>query len=150
MEKYEINKETAAIIGINKYSSKVVEKGKNYKINDSAYSVMENSCEYYGSTYNGRLKGSKNMLGLRYKVPIIVEESSDLIFFPITDIENPKCIWISLNWFDKVEIEGNTTYIYLKNGKKIPTKMSKYSIENQFLKSSKLHLILNNRKNSQK
>ena len=149
MEKYEINKETAAVVGVNNTFSKVIEKNKEYFIGDSSFSVMEHSCEYFGSTYSGRIIGSKKMLGANYKVPIIVEESNELIFFPISEIENPKCIWISLKWFDRVEEEYGISYIYLKNGKKIPTKVSKYSIEHQVLRSSKLNLILNNRKNSQ-
>ena len=63
-------------------------------------------------------------------------------------MDNPKCTWIALSWFDRVEEEYGTTYIYLKNGKRIPTKTSKYSIENQVLRSSKLNYILSNRKKS--
>ena len=150
MEKYEINKETAAIVGVNDNLTKVLEKDKEYFIGDSSYSIMEHSCEYFGSSYSGRNIGSKKMLGANYKVPIIVEESNDIIFFPISEIDNPKCIWIALKWFDRVEEEYGKTYIYLKNGKKICTKVSAYSIDNQVLRSSKLNLILNNRKNKEK
>ena len=146
IENYEITLDTAAIIGINEKSTKIVENKKDYIINDNSYAVMEHSCEYFGSSYNGRCLGSKKMLGANYKVPIIVEESNELIFFPISEIEKPGCIWISLKWFDKVVVDNNTTYICLKNGKKIPTTISKYSIENQVLRSSKLHLILSERK----
>ena len=127
MKKYEINKKTAAIVGVNKNYSKVIEEKRDYIINDNSYSVMEHSCEYFGSTYNGRSNGSKSILGSKYKVPIIVEETNDLIFFPISEIENPQCMWISLNWFDRVESENGNTFIYLKNGKKIKTGISKYS-----------------------
>ena len=146
MEKYEINEKTLAVIGVNNNLSKVIEDNKDYFIGDSSFSVMERSCEYFGSTYSGRSIGSKKMLGINYKVPIIVEEANDLIFFPLSEVDNPKCIWISLRWFDRVEEEYGKTYIYLKNGRRIPTKISKYSIENQVLRSSKLNYILNNRK----
>lgn len=149
MEKYEINENTAAIIGVNDNLSKVIEGNKEYFVGDSSFSIMENSCEYFGSTCSGRIIGSRKMLGANYKVPIIVEESRDIIFFPISEIDNPKCTWISLNWFDRVEEDYNKNYIYLKSGKKIPTKVSIYSIENQVLRSSKLNLILNNRKKGQ-
>lgn len=147
MKKYEINNETLAVIGVNKKFTRVVEKEKEYFINDMSYEIMEHSCEYFGSTYEGRIKGSKNMIGFEYKLPIIVEESNNLIFFPLTDKENPKCTWISLKWFDRVEKEKGITYIYLKNGKRIPTTVSKYVIENQVLRSSKLQLKLLERKN---
>ena len=147
IKNYEINPNTEAIIGINKYSTKIVEKDDSYFIDDSSFSVMERSCEYFGSSFSGRNKGSKKMLGANYKVPIIVEESNSIIFFPLSEVNQPECMWISLNWFDRVEIEDGKTIIYFKNGKKIATDVSKYSVENQVLRSSKLHLILYDRKN---
>ena len=150
MEKYEINTETMAVIGVNENFTEVLENHNNYFIKDSSYSVMEHSCEYFGSSCSGRIIGSKKMLGINYKVPIIVEESNNIIFFPISEVDNPKCVWISLKWFDKVEEDYDHTYIYLKNGKKIKTKISKYSIDNQVLRASKLHLLLNERKNEKK
>ena len=119
MEKYEINKETAAIVGINEKFTKIVEKENDYFINDIAYEVMDYSCQYFGSSYLGRVDGSKRILGANYKLPIIVEESNDLIFFPISSPDSPKCIWISLKWYDSVDVEDGKTFIKLKNGKKI-------------------------------
>ena len=147
MKNYEINRSTAAIIGLNKKCSKAIEEKREYYINDNSYSIMEHSCRYFGSNYAGRLVGSKDILGTKYKVPIIVEESNELIFFPTTDLDNPQCMWISLKWYDRVEedCEGNTC-IYLKNGKKILTSVSKYSIENQVLKSIKLNFLISSRK----
>lgn len=146
MEKYEINKETAAIVGINKKFTKIVEKENDYFVKDMAYEVMDYSCQYFGSSYLGRVDGSKRILGANYKLPIIVEETNNLIFFPITTYENPKCIWISLQWYDSIEIEDGCTYIKLKNGKRILSTVSKNSIENQVLRASRLLLLLNERK----
>lgn len=150
MKKYEVNENTMAVIGLDENSTKVVEKSKEYLIEDIAYSVMEHSCNYFGSSYRGRIEGSKEMIGSKYKTPIIVEESNELIFFPINNIENPKCTWISLKWVDHVKTVRGKTYIYLKNGKRLQINASKYSVENQVLRSSKLHLILNERKSIKK
>jgi competence protein ComK len=107
---------------------------------------MDYSCQYFGSSYVGRVKGSKEMLGVNYKLPIIIEESDDLIFFPISSPENFKCIWISLKWYQDVYEVGNRTYIVLKNGKRIESTASKSSIKNQLMRASRLNLILNERK----
>lgn len=146
MEKYEINKETLAVVGINKNSTKILEKHNEYYVKDVAYEVMEHSCQYFGSSYSGRVEGSKKMIGSNYKLPIIVEESNELIFFPIITPDNPKCVWISLKWYDCVKLENENIYIYLKNGKKILSSASKNSIENQVLRASRLLYILNERK----
>ena len=36
--------------------------------------AKEFSCKYFGSSFEGRILGSKNILGSVYKAPIIVEE----------------------------------------------------------------------------
>ena len=146
MKEYEVNDETMAVLGIDKNNSKVYEKNNEYKLSSSSYEVMDYSCQYFGSSYSGRVDGSKRMLGANYKLPIIVEESSEMIFFPITSPENSDCIWIALKWYKDVEKTDNNTYIVLKNGKKIKTNMSKKSIENQVMRASRLNLILNERK----
>lgn len=146
MEKYEVNNETLAVIGIGKNQSKILERNNEYLIEDSAYEVMDYSCQYFGSSYLGRVDGSKKMLGANYKLPVIVEESSELIFFPISSPENTKCVWISLKWYQDVYEEGDKTIIMLKNGKKIESFISKSSIQNQLMRASRLNLILNERK----
>ncbi len=146
MKQYEVNDETLAVIGINENNSKVLEKKKEYLIENSSYEVMDYSCQYFGSSYLGRVDGSKKMLGANYKLPIIVEESSGLIFFPITSPENKECIWISLKWYQETLESKEHTYIILKNGKKILCSISKKSIENQVMRASRLNLILNERK----
>lgn len=146
MKEYEINDETMVVIGIDDNNSKVYENSREYKISSSSYEVMDYSCQYFGSSYLGRVDGSKRMLGANYKLPIIVEETSEMIFFPSSSPEKSDCIWISLKWFKKVEQIGNNTYIFLKNGKKIRTSSSKKTIENQVMRASRLNLILNERK----
>ena len=90
MNKYEINKNTLAIVGINDFKSMVIESDNNYVIEDNSYQVMEDSCNYFGSTFKGRVEGTKKMLDISYKVPIIIEESNELIFFPLSEIDNSK------------------------------------------------------------
>lgn len=146
MKNYEVNNETMAIIGLNEENSKVLEKEREYLISSNSYEVLDYSCQYFGSSYLGRLDGSKKMLDAKYKLPIIVEESSELIFFPISSPENEDCIWISLQWFDDIVEIKNKTYIRLKNGTKIEVKTSKYSIKNQVMRASRLNYILKERK----
>lgn len=146
MEKYEVNEETLAVIGLDKNQTRIVEQNQEYLVQDMAYEVMDYSCKYFGSSYVGRVDGSRKMLGANYKLPIIVEESSDLIFFPISSPENVQCTWISLKWVDKVYEQNHKTYILLKNGKEIECIASKQSVQNQIMRASRLNLILNDRK----
>ena len=83
MNNYEINEDTYAIISDDIGKTKIIEKNSDYIINNDAYKVMDESCKYYGSSYKGRLEAAKILLNCSYKLPILVEESSVLIFFPI-------------------------------------------------------------------
>ena len=95
MESYEINKDTCAVIGVNDNVTKIIEGEDEYYVDKNCYEVMEDSCQYYGSSCEGRMKGSKNIMGSNYKLPIVVEESNDIIFFPTESPSSPNCVWFS-------------------------------------------------------
>ena len=63
IDSYEINKNTCAVLNINNQVSKIIEKDNDYLLEKRSFEVMEDSCAYYGSTFEGRIKGTKKMLG---------------------------------------------------------------------------------------
>jgi competence protein ComK len=111
---------------------------------------MENSCEYYGSTYKGRLTAAKKMLNSSYKLPIIIEESENIIFFPTKSSLLDDCCWINYNYIKKYEKLENRVKITFKNNDEINVDMSKLSLDNQISRSSMLELISRKRKISKK
>ena len=147
---YEINKDTLAILPINNDKSFIIEKNNEYIVDSKPYEVMEHSCEYFGSSLDGRLRGSKNMLGTIYKAPILVEETRNIIFFPTVSPLLVNNVWISSNNIEKYEKLGEKTKIYFKDGKDIIVDIPYLSFENQILRSSRLESIIRNRKNHQK
>ena len=84
MENYEINRNTLAILSCGKEKSKIIEDDKEFYVNLSPLKIIDNSCKYFGSSYDGRFNGTKSILGISHKSPIIIEESSRIIFFPTT------------------------------------------------------------------
>ena len=147
MDSYEINKNTYAILSVNDDVSKVLEKEDEYYVNKSSYEVMEDSCEYYGSSCEGRIKGTKNILGSSYKVPIVIEESNDIIFFPTDAISNSNCIWFALNHIRKYENAAGFTRVIFDNNKEIIIKMSPSAFEMQLLRANRLSSIIKKRSN---
>ena len=95
--KYEISNGTLAIVPNDGNSSVVYEDEERYIIDDLPFKIMEDSCKYFGSTYKGRKDGAKEILGAEYKVPIVIDNSNDLIVFPTTSPLAEDCIWVSLN-----------------------------------------------------
>ena len=98
-------------------------------------SLLNKSCIFYGSSLNGRLKGSKDLLKCRYKLPIIISESNRLIFFPVN-----KYFWINFNMIESFEKKENHTIITFKNGYKRSIFVSYRVVNNQMLKCSRLWL----------
>ena len=142
MKEYEINDDTYAVISEKFGKTKVIEKNIEYQIEKDAYKVMDDSCKYYGSSYKGRLEASKKILECSYKLPIIVEESSALIFFPIKSSLLDDCCWINLNSIKKVIKMDNKSKILFKNDKEIIFDISKLSIDNQIYRSSRLESVI--------
>lgn len=79
---YTINKKTLAIVPISEKSSKIYEKDNIIIVPKSSQKLIEENCMYYGSSYNGRKKGTVDLIGVTHKSPIVIEETHGLIFFP--------------------------------------------------------------------
>ena len=147
IQSYEINGNTLAIIPITKNTSKVIEAEQEILVEKSAKEIIDDSCRYFGSSYNGRFEGTKNILGVNYKSPIIVEESRDIIFFPTTSPRIEDCHWISLNNIDDYQKSTqNSTLINFKSGQTLELNISLGSFENQMIRSLRLANILKRRK----
>ena len=148
--KYEINDETLAILPFEDGHSKVIESRDEYVINDSPYEVMEHSCKYFGSSFQGRLLGSKDILGSVYKSPIIVEESQKLIFFPTEALSSENVSWLSYNNIRNIEKYNKQTRIIFKNGESIVVDCPYFSVKNQIFRCNMLDTISENRKSDKK
>lgn len=145
--KYEISNGTLAIVPNDGNSSVVYEDEERYIIDDLPFKIMEDSCKYFGSTYKGRKDGAKEILGAEYKVPIVIDNSNDLIVFPTTSPLAEDCIWVSLKRVKRFEkIDFNNTKLIFDNNIELIVPCSYRTIENQISRASRLDLIMRNRK----
>lgn len=142
---YEINEGTLAILAKNK-KSLILEDDKKYVVDSLPFDVVDHSCKYFGSSYEGRKEGTKEILHINYKVPIIVDNSRNLIFFPTNSPISDDCSWLSLKSIKSIK-EGsfNTTDVIFNNGVSINIPVSKRTMDNQILRASRLDLIMRNR-----
>jgi len=143
---YEITFDTQVIMPIKDTNTRVIESEDEYIINNTPLEILEHSCEYFGSSLEGRKEGTKKMLGITYKPPIIVEESREMIFFPTNSPENIDCIWINLGKIEKYyKINSKKTAILFKNGDIMDFNLSYGSLSNQILRATRLKFILEER-----
>lgn len=145
---YEINKDTLAILPEENNSSRIIEMDREFVIPMKPTKVIDLSCRYFGSSYEGRFEGTKSMLGISYKAPIIIEEAFNFIFFPTSSPRIEDCSWVSINAIVNYYSEGYSTIVILKNGEKIKLNISLPSLENQMFRATKLENLIKNRKKS--
>lgn len=142
MKNYEINRQTLAILSYGKERTKVIEENDEFIINLPVSKIIDNSCRFFGSSYEGRLNGTKNILGVSHKAPIIIEESMKIIFFPTASPRLECCSWISLNNIsDYYKLYGDTI-IKFNCGKKVKLELSYGIVDNQVLRATRLESLL--------
>ncbi len=147
MKDYEINDETLAIIPDDIWNSIVVEDNCNYEVERKPLDIIDYSCKYFGSSYPGRKEGSKDILNSSYKLPILVEDTRNLVFFPTTSPIDNDCSWISLkNIKEYRRLNNLQTEVEFKNGKIITVDISYNSFNNQVMRASRLESITRNRR----
>ena len=147
LESYEINYDTLAIIPINTRISKVIEKDKNYIVNKKSIEIIDDSCRYFGSTFKGRNEATRDLIGITYKSPIIVEESRNIIFFPTSSPRYNNCYWIALNKIKSSEKLAEFSQIIFNNNLELELNISYESLQNQILRATMLESTLKKRIN---
>lgn len=146
MNDYEINSTTLAILSVGERKSKIIEINETYIIDKSVLEIIDHSCKYFGSSYKGRNEGTKTMIGIKYKTPILIEESNNIIFFPTCSTRLNDCMWISLNNIKNyIKFKRNSKIIF-KNDYELILDISYGSLENQILRSTMLDSKLRNHK----
>ena len=148
MNNYEINVETLLIVPFGKGKSKVYEYDSEFVVNMSPLAIIKNSCLYFGSSYEGRKEAIKSIIGVDMKVPIVIEDGKNIIFFPTSSCINRSSIWISyqnLLKYSKVDEFSTVLYFRSNNSIKVDTKYN--LIDNQIIRCIKLDTLLTKRKN---
>ena len=138
MENYEINSDTLAILPISKNMSRVIEGEYEFIVQKSPTEIIDHSCKYFGSSYKGRYVGSKYILGLNYKLPILIEETRDIIFFPTESTRVITCSWIAFKQIENMKQLDNISTITFRNGRELTIDISLGSLKNQFIRSTML------------
>lgn len=140
--KYIVNEDTLAIFGCGIKKTRVVEKNRELEFSCSWREILNESCLYYGSSYQGRVDGSKYLLEKGYKIPILISDSKNLIFFPLISGNDNECIWISFQNILKYIGNKEETLVYFSEKNQLKLPISGYVFDSQFLKAYRLEKIL--------
>lgn len=150
LNEYEINSATQAIIPLDEEKAMVYEEEGEYIVDKPANQIINYNCNFYGSSYDGRCEGTRSLIGIKSKLPIIIEESRDIIFFPTNSIRRKQSTWIALNKISSLHKNEKNSFIIFTDGRKIDFDISMFSLENQYCRAIMLKSKLNDRKMLQK
>lgn len=147
---YEINLDTLAIIPIDTHLSKIIETNQTFFVKKSTKDIVDDSCKFFGSSYVGRHEGTKNLIGISYKSPIVIEETENIIFFPTSSPRFNDCYWIALNKIKHYNKTQTTSEIIFNNDQSLIINISYGSLKNQILRATLLESTLIKRRKMKK
>lgn len=147
---YEIDLSTVMLIGIDDDNTKVVTIDDEFIINVNSKKIIDNSCKYFGSSLTDRVNMTKRLINISSKSPIVIEDSRNIIFFPLKSVRDKNNIWISFNNLEKYMKSDDKTIFYFKNNKQVVIDFSYYIIDNQVTRSLMLDYELKKRRESLK
>ena len=145
---YEIDLSTVMLIGLDDEKTKVITLDNEFEIDIDSKKIVDNSCKYFGSSLTDRVNMTKRLINIKSKSPIVIEESRNIIFFPLKSIREKCNIWISFNNLEKYVKSDYKTIFYFKNKKEVIIDFSYYIIDNQVTRSLMLDYEVKKRRES--
>ncbi|WP_138419752.1 competence protein ComK [Aquibacillus sediminis] len=146
---YEVTPNTLALISNKidgRYVTQLLEDREYYYIKKSPSKVMDLACKFFGSSLKGRQDGVKDMCNFSNKVPICIDPSSGMYFFPTSSPQNANCSWVAHSHIDQIKkLRSQSTQITFKNGQSIVLAISHGSLLNQIQRTAQYRYLLDKR-----
>lgn len=142
IEEYEINTCTMFVEPViygGKIYSRAVELEDEYLSPFKPLDIIKKGCVYFGVDYESRKRGTRQLIGYSRKIPIVIEPTNHIYFFPTASPLIPECIWISLEHVECYRrVSSQKTMVIFRNKQShiFPVPFSK--IEGQMLRTSLL------------
>ena len=147
MNDYEINADTLILIPIDGNKTKVVEVDDSFIVKCSTLNIIKRSCLFFGASYEGRREAVKHLIGVDMKVPILLEESRNIIFFPTASCIHKNSIWISYqNLLKYTKFNEFSTVLNFRDNVGVKVDVKCNLIDNQVVRCLKIDTILSKRK----
>ncbi len=146
IEEYYVTSDTLLLVSFGKNKTKIYDVNGNSVIKKTPFEIIDESCQYYGSSYSGRYVGAKKLLDMDYKLPIIMDEVKEVVMFPTCSPKSDDCCWICVNNIENYEKYKKNSIIKFINGMTYEVNVSFNSLENQIMRATMLLMKLKKRK----
>ncbi|MEI5906479.1 competence protein ComK [Bacillus spongiae] len=135
IEEYEMNPQTMILLPFQcgtKLYTRIIEFYDEYVSPHPPIDIVRKSCEYFGSSYEGRREGTKRLTGIVYKAPIIIDSHTSIFSFPTTSPSHSNCIWVCEKYVHLHErVNAKMTNVIFKNGQSFHIPISASSFGTQ-------------------
>lgn len=142
IEEYEINPQTMAIFPVeygSKIYSKILEEDDEVLSPFKPLDIIKKSCQYFGASFDGRREGTRELIGITHKAPIVIDTNTSIYFFPTTSPVKIQCIWFSHEHILSHRKDSlNQTVVMFRNKQTITVPISYRSFQNQVLRTALL------------
>lgn len=145
---YEINLSTLLLIGIDEKTTKVVDFNGEYIIKECSKNIVNYSCKFFGSSLIERGNITKRLINVSNKAPIFIEETKNMIFFPLRSTREKVNVWISFNNLESYQQDGCKTLLKFKNQQEVLIDYSYYMVDNQMTRCMMLDYMAKKRRES--
>jgi len=141
-EEFELSPLTMAIIPVpygSKIYSKIVEVDDELLSPFRPFDIIKKSCRFYASSFAGRKEGTRELIGVTHKAPIVIDPIQSIYFFPTASPSKAECAWISLEHVDSYRKRDRyETEVTFRNRQVHVFPISVNSFENQLLRTALL------------
>ena len=147
LDNYIINYNTLLIRPIDEWHVKVYEFDGEFIVNKNIKQLIKESCLYFGSSIDGRKQGTKDIINCEIKLPLIIEDSRNLIIFPTASYRKNDTIWIVYNNLLNYSMDKKSfTHLNFINNFEIDIPVRYNIVDNQMIRCIKLYNYIRRRK----
>ena len=119
--------------------SKLKEIDGDYTVPLKPFTVVKQSCRFYASSYAGRKEGTKALIGVTHKAPIVIDPFQGIYLFPTASPVREDCYWISQGYVeDYQKAEYGKTEVLFINGETLVLPVSLHTFRQQMYRTLKL------------
>lgn len=123
--------------------SRVIEAEQEVFVKLTPQDIINRSCSYFGSSYEGRKAATRDLMGITHKPPIVIDPGNHMYFFPTSSSSRRQCAWIShAHILQYAAADFENTDIFFTNGGSVTISVSSTSFENQLFRTAQLRTII--------
>jgi competence protein ComK len=150
LKSYEIHTNTMALLPYHNEEGRpmteVWEEEQNLYVEKPPLKVLNESCIYLGSTYEGQREAVRRAMGFSSLAPIMISAQLGIFFFPVESPKNSSCIWLSQSHVQRIEAkETELSRVIFSNGSHILIPQSKYSLEIKLHRTAHYRFVISER-----